>query len=108
MNTKQTQHRWGAQLSQFSRENLGRTTRLGVFEPGDRGTVDYWLEDGLPLREVVCEENNGARFVEIILDGFTHSIGNAMRLEFLFGTEKPDDGLNVVDADGRTTILRFE
>ncbi len=108
MNSKQTQHKWRTQLGVFARENAGRSTRLGVFEPTGSGIVDYWLEDGLPLREVVCEEINGARFVEIILDGFTHTISNARRLEFLYGTDELDDGLNVIDGDGRTSTLRFD
>jgi len=107
MNTKQMQHRWRAQLTIFSEENLGRPTRLGVFEPATEGMMDYWLENGLALREVVLEEHNGSRSIEIILDGFTHTIRQAKRLELLFGDE-PEDGLNVIDAYGRTSVLRFE
>ena len=107
MNTKQMQHRWRAQLTLFSEENLGRPTRLGVFEPAREGMMDYWLENGLPLLEVVFEEHDGSKSVEIILDGFTHTIRQAKRLELLFGDE-PEDGLNVIDAYGRTSVLRFE
>ena len=101
------QHRWRAQLTIFSEENLGRPTRLGVFEPATEGMMDYWLENGLALREVVLEEHNGSRSIEIILDGFTHTIRQAKRLELLFGDET-EDGLNVIDANGRTSVLRFE
>jgi hypothetical protein len=107
MNTKQMQHRWRAQLTVFSEENLGRLTRLGVFEPAREGMMDYWLENGLPLLEVVLEEHNGSRSIEIILDGFTHTIRQAKRLELLFGDET-EDGLNVIDANGTTSVLRFE
>ena len=107
MNTKQMQHRWRAQLTIFSEENLGRPTRLGVFEPATEGMMDYWLENGLALREVVFEEHKGAKSIEIILDGFTHTIRQVKRLELLFG-EEAEDGLNVIDVNGRTSILRFE
>ena len=107
MNTKQTQHRWRAQLSLFSEENLGRPTRLGVFEPAREGMIDYWLENGLALCEVVFEEHDGSKSVEIILDGFTHTIRQVKRLELLLG-EEAEDGLNVIDANGMTSVLRFE
>ena len=108
MNSRSKQHRWCGQLQSFSSENRGRPTRLGVFEPTDGGTNDFWLENGLPLQEVVFENHNGSSFVEMIFDGFTHTISNARRMEFHVGISRNDDGLNVVDANGRTSVLRFE
>ena len=108
MNTESKQHSWNSQLRIFNEQNRGRPTRLGVFEKSDSGINDFWLENGLPLREVVFESHNGSSFVEMIFDGFTHTISHAKRMEFQFGVDGNEDGLDVVDSEGRTSVLRFE
>jgi hypothetical protein len=81
---------------------------LGVFEPSEAGVNDFWLENGLPFRGVSFEEREGKVSAEILLEGFTHYVENAGRVELIYGTNDTDDGLNVVDTDGRTSVLRFE
>jgi hypothetical protein len=108
MNTVQKQRNWTQVLSAFNAENAGRPTRLGVFESAGDAVNDYWLENGLPLQGVTFEERNGRLSAEILLDGFTHVVENADRVELIFGSSGLDDGINVVDAAGRTSVLRFE
>ena len=108
MNTEQKQHDWNARVSDFNAENAGRPTRLGVFEPSNGSVNDYWLESGLPFLGVAFEQLDGRVSAEIILDGFTHLVENADRVELIYGTKEFDDGLNVVDSIGRTSVLRFE
>jgi hypothetical protein len=105
---KQKQHDWNARLRAFNSEHAGMSTRLAVFEPRDGAVNDYWLENGLPLNEVSFEEHGGRMTAEILLDGFTHVVANADRVELIYGRDGSDSGLNVVDTDGRTTVLRFE
>ena len=105
---KQRQHEWNASVSDFNSKNAGRATRLAVFEPSNGPVNDYWLENGLALRGVVFEEHNGRIAAEILLDGFTHVVEDADRLELIYGSTCLDDGLNVVDSDGKTSVLRFE
>jgi hypothetical protein len=95
-------------ITAFNSENAGRPTRLGVFEPANGGVNDYWLENGLPLRGVSFEEHNGRLTAEIMLDGFVHTVENAGRIELIYGSNEIDDGLNVIDSAGRTSVLRFE
>ena len=108
MNTAQKQHEWNDRLRSFNDEKFGRATRLGVFEPSETGVNDYWLESGLPFRGIAFEERGGRLSAEILLEGYTHHVENAGRVELIYGTNQTDDGLNVVDRDGRTSALRFE
>ena len=108
MNTGRKQHDWNDRVTSFNSENVGRKTRLGVFESSNGGFGDYWLENGLPLRGVTFEQHNGRMTAEILLDGFTHMIENANRIELIYGSDDTTDGLNVVDCNGRTSVLRFE
>ena len=82
--------------------------QTGVFESSNRGFNDYWLENGLLLRGVTIEQLNGRTSAEILLDGFTHMIENADRIELVYGSDDTTDGLNVVDFNSRTSVLRFE
>ena len=108
MNTTQKQHNWNSRISAFNSENAGRPTRLGVFETDNGSVNDYWLENGLPLRGVTFEEHSGRISAEVLLDGFTHVVENTDRIELIYGTDGVNDGLNVIDSEGRTSILRFE
>ena len=108
MSTAQRQRDWNARVTAFNLENTGRPTRLGVFEPSEAGSNDYWLESGLPLKGIAFEQHNGRLSAEIMLDGFTHVIENANRVELVYGSSHVNDGLNVVDSEGKTSVLRFE
>ncbi len=109
MNTASTrQHNWKRQLDLFSEINSGKRTRLGVFERTEGSVIDHWLEDGLPLEGVSVDFRDDSSTVAIMLPNFTHTVNDAKRIELHFSIDGTEDGLNVTDANGQTTLLRFE
>jgi hypothetical protein len=116
MNTTKQQHNWSAALSFFSEQNRNRRTRLGVFESEHDMLTDYWLEDGLPLAGIdVDATGEGAPTVEIMLGEtakdarhLTHVVRGARSAKIVLSADGEDDGLEIEDAEGKTTFLRFE
>jgi len=108
MNTKAKLHDWMEQITLFSTENVGRPTRLGVFEPLNYGLNDYWLEDRLPLNGIDVDQHDGEATITIHLDGYTYRVPRAKRINLHYSVDGTDDGFDVVDAAGRTSVLRFE
>lgn len=98
---------WVDFLKDYSARNQGRPTRLGLFEQNDDIMNDYWIEDGLPLVAVDAYPDNGDTNVEILFDKYTHSIDGAAKLVSV-GGDGTDQGLDISDAEGKTTIMRFE
>lgn len=90
-------------LKFYSEENYGRPTRLGIF---DKGT-DHWIEDGLPLGGIDFDKHGDS--IEIMLgDLMTHTVKNVKEFKIKFSLNAANDGLDIIDAEGKTTILRFE
>jgi hypothetical protein len=108
MNAAIKQHEWTKFLKFFSDENNGRPTRLGVFEPKHNALTDYWLESGLPLLGVDIDTRDERPAIQITVGNFTHDATNAVKLEFQFSLSGEEDGLDITDVEGRTTVLRFE
>lgn len=98
---------WAAFLRDYSARNKGRPTRIGVFETSDGATNDYWIEDGLPLVALDAHHNNGKTSVDVFVGDYTHSIDVADKLVHIDDDEK-DAGLDILDAHGNTTVIRFE
>jgi hypothetical protein len=99
------QYSWTNILQFYGEQNKGRKTRLGVFENGN----DYWLENGLSLKGIDFEEKNGKLSAQIMLDDqMTHSIESVKKVSINFSLDKMNDGLDITDLEGQTTILRFE
>lgn len=100
-------------LKIFGEQNESRLTRLGVFIPENDTMQDYWLEDGLPLAGIGTE-TDGEINVEIMLgkEGderhLTHSVKNVKSVKIELSLEAGKDGLEITDAGGKVTILRFE
>ena len=99
---------WMRQLEVFNEVYMGRLTRLGVFEQANGGRDDLWIEDGLPFQGIDVDLRDEPPGMEIMLGKYTHNIDNVRRLELHFSLDGSDDGLNVTDHAGKTTILRFE
>lgn len=91
-------------LSFFAKENLGRTTRLGIFDGAD----DFWIESGQPLTAIVVDDRCELPSVELVLGDYTHTICDAMDMKIMLSHAGDEDGLNITDSKGATTILRFE
>ena len=99
---------WHRFLREYSDRNQGRAIRLGVFETRHGGvTNDYWIEDGLPLVAIDVSPNNGKTRVDILFENYTHAIDGAATLVRI-NDDGADHGLDISDANGVTTILRFE
>ena len=107
-NNMKTSGDWTKLLNYYSKQNEGRRTRLGVFELKGDVVNDYWLEGGLPLVGVAVEHGNGRDSVIITLGQLTHVVRNAIKLTFHCTSSGYEDGLDILDRDDRTTILRFE
>ena len=108
MKAVERQHEWTKHLKFFSEQNAGRPTRLGVFEPSSGVAADYWIECGLPLFGVDMDIRGDAIGVQIKIGSLTHETKNVVKLSFQLTASGEEDGLDVLDADGRLTVLRFE
>lgn len=110
------QHAWTSLLRLFSNENRLRPTRIAVFEGTPDDMTDYWLEDGLPLNGLDIDPGDGTGpTIEIMLGSaksgsreLTHVVKDARLLKLTLSVTGEADGLEVVDAKGTTTIMRFE
>jgi hypothetical protein len=92
----------------YNAQNLGRPTRLGVFEKQTHSYNDYWLESGLPFGSIELDKSGDPLAIQIFLDGFTHAVNGATNLKINFSFNGEEDGVDISDSEGNTTVLRFE
>ena len=114
MKSEEQKARWKSHVEEFNRQNKARPSRLGIITPGDR-MEDYWLEDGLPFAAIGLENGGSAPVIEIMLGAegdaersVTHTVRGVKTLTLRLTDDGSDDGLDVADAEGTTTLLRFE
>lgn len=108
MNGTTKQHDWASFLNFYGEQNKNRLTRLGIFENENGVVNDYWLESGAALTGIDVDAHGETPTVEIMLGDLTHTVKNAKSLQIRLSLEGTDDGLDITDSDGKTTILRFE
>ena len=108
MNAATKKHDWSDFLKFYSEQNEGRPTRLGVFEYQSDIFNDYWLEAGLPFTGIDIDAREQMPAIEIMLGDYTHAVKNVKQLKIHFSFEGDEDGIDILDAEGKTTILRFE
>ncbi|CAN5548700.1 hypothetical protein BH10ACI2_BH10ACI2_25240 [soil metagenome] len=108
MNAINIQKSWERMINFYSKENTGRSTRLGVFERERNSITDYWIEDGLELVGIDIDTKDKNPTIGISVGEMTHEVSNVVNLVFRFGISGDEDGIDLVGGDGRTTILRFE
>lgn len=99
---------WANFVKFYCEQNLGRLTRLGVFEPNNDVVTDYWIENGLPLTGIDFADTDGKPAIQIMFKGYSHEIKVPRSLTFRFTVAADEDGIDITDDDGRTTVLRFE
>lgn len=102
------EEQWTSFLRSYSLENSGRRTRLGVFELNGDVVNDYWLEDGLPLVDIVLEQIDGTKNVRINLGTMSYEVKDAVKISAYLTNTGTEDGLDLLDRENRVTILRFE
>lgn len=108
MSAVKKQHEWAKFLEFFSEQNAGRPTRIGVFETVGDTVNDYWLEDGLPLVGIDMDTSSKQPSIQIIVGSMTHEVKHVLKVVFRLGINGDEDGIDVVNTEGQTTILRFE
>jgi len=105
--------RWAEFLNEFSKRNQSRATRLETF--GDLGAQEE--ERNLPLNGISVEETGAdAPRIEIMLGGespgderhLTHTIARVIRVTPKTDAGGRDEALEIEDASGVKTLLRFE
>ena len=99
-------------LKDFGNRNNLRPTRLEVLGPAKDVESDFWLEDGLHLSGIDLELDGSGPCIEIMLQShaqnhMTHSIAAVKRVE-LETNQGIDESLEIEDAAGTVTIMRFE
>lgn len=94
---------WGKFLKFYFENNRDRRTRLGVFEDGN----DYWVESDLPLTGIDVDPQTDGLGLTIILGSYTHEVRNARSLTVRLSVDGDEDGIDVLDGEGRSTVLRF-
>lgn len=117
MSVEVNKKNWAKLLKYFSDQNKGRLTRLGVFEPGRGVYNDYWIEDGLPLVGIDADTHDEEEAaVEIMLGNeikpgapnYTHTVRGPRHVKLHFSPDGSKNALEIEDAEGKTTVLRFE
>ena len=100
-------------LQLYGARHLAQPTRLGVFVPGREAFVDYWMEDGLPLAGIAVEPGAETN-VEIMLGRpgderhLTHTVKDVRAVKLELQSDATKTVLELVDGEGRVTVLRFE
>lgn len=109
MNAAAAKHEWTAFLKFYGEQNQGRLTRLGVFESNNDVVTDYWLESGLPLVGIdLSDKDGGGTVIQVMVGEMTHDVSDPRSLNIRFTAAGDEDGIDITDADGRITVLRFE
>lgn len=101
-------HDWKRYLDFIAEQWSGRKTRLGVFEPDRKAMQDYWIECGLPLEAIELDESRELPAIYVKLRTLGHEVREPVRITFHLSRSGDEDGVDILDAKGRTTILRFE
>jgi hypothetical protein len=100
-------------IKAFAVRNHLRPTRLEVLGPTKEVESDFWLEDGLLLSGIDSDlAGKRGPYIEIMLQSqphnhMTHSIAAVKRVE-LETKQGIDESLEIEDAAGTVTIMRFE
>jgi Family of unknown function (DUF5335) len=101
---------WATYFNEFTRRNKARPTRLEVF--GDAGAQEE--ERGLFFTGITIEERGDTPRVQIMLADviasrhLTHVVSNVRQITPKLGLDGRDEALEIISAEGSTSLLRFE
>jgi hypothetical protein len=110
MNEKLDHVVWAKYFNEFTKRNQSRPTRLEVF--GEIGAQEE--ERGLPFTGISIEQHHGTPRIEIMLGDvsgsrhLTHVISNVHQITPKLGLDGRDEALEIIGAEGETSLLRFE
>lgn len=109
MNEKFDHVDWVNYFNEFTKRNLSRPTKLEVF--GEAGAQEE--ERGMPFTGISIEQRDGNPRVEIMLGDvrarhLTHVVSNVHQITPKLGLDGRDEALEIVNAEGETSLLRFE
>lgn len=88
--------------------NSGRPTRLGVFERNGDSVADYWLQSGGAFQGIDIDTSGGQMSIQIMVGEMEHVVNDPQQLKFLLSRSREEDGFDITESNGRTTVLRFE
>lgn len=108
MNSAKPEHEWDKVLEFFNEQNSDRPTRLGVFEPNRAAADDYWIECGLPFKGIAVEPGPNGLDLQLFVGTLDHTVRNVVKLSWQLTAFGDESGVDILDTDGRTTVLRFE
>lgn len=108
MNANRIRLEWAKYLKFFTDQNIGRPTRLGVFERTGDSVIDYWIESGLPFKGVDLDASGDSRSLQILIGNMGHVVNEPQQFKLVLTLAGDEDGIDITDADGRITVLRFE
>jgi hypothetical protein len=110
MNEKLDHLDWANYFNEFTKRNQSRPTKLEVF--GEAGAQEE--ERGMPFTGISIEQKHGNPRVEIMLGDLsgtrhlTHVVSNVHQITPKLGLDGRDEALEIVSAEGETSLLRFE
>lgn len=110
MNEKLDQVEWANYFNEFTKRNQSRPTKLEVF--GDAGAQEE--ERGMPFTGISIDQQDGTPRVQIMLGDvlgsrhLTHIVSNVHQITPKLGLDGRDEALEIVSAEGETSLLRFE
>jgi hypothetical protein len=108
MKTPEMKLEWAKYLKFFTEQNRGRPTRLGVFERDGDIVIDYWLESGLAFIGADLDPSSESVSIQILIGEMEHVVSESQQLKFVLSRSGDEDGIDITDSHGRTTVLRFE
>ena len=108
MESKEVHSHWQKLIDVLNQHFKGRETRLGVFEREDEVVNDYWIESGLEFSAVSLDLDGALPSLQIEIGNYLHKVANIIRVAIKLSSSGDEDGLDILDGDGRTTVLRFE
>ena len=103
---------WINYFNEFTRRNQSRPTRLEIF--GELGAQEE--ERGLPFAGISLERGNGSPSIAIMFGEpnsntplhLTHVVENVKEITPKRGLDGRDEALQIISAQGETSLLRFE
>ncbi|MBK6724589.1 MAG: DUF5335 family protein [Acidobacteria bacterium] len=108
MNAPKRHGEWSKFLQFFTEQNRGRPTRLGVFERNGDSVIDYWIESGLVFIGVDIDPSTDSVTIQVLIGEMEHVVSEPQQIKFILSRSGDEDGIDITDSNGRTTVLRFE